>query len=414
MPGLGTRLLGAAVAGAGAGILQQAQTRREEALLRLRRDWQVQDREALWAREDAKAAAAPPPAPTTATDIHGRHRIVAPGTPEHGTLLFSDVGEAPAPPPTTEQQNIAAYLAANPGKTMDDYFAAKRTGGVTVQTGDTAPAQPMSAVYDPQTRLKPSKDHVFDFNPQTGTIRRDERGLPIEVPRGKAATKAEELAEKAAGREESTKRQASLATTHIDAIKGILKDSPSTTTGIAGAFLSQIPSTSAHDLDRRIDTLKAMIGFNALNEMRANSPTGGALGNVTERELALLQSTVASLELSQSRDQFLENLALVEEQFNRVVHGPEGGGGAAPGEDPNLEPAPNVALPPPERVEPISAPAPASMSAPRPELPGPQGTVATGRFADMSIDDLATVDAAALSSEEFDAFMARLAELEGG
>ena len=134
---------------------------------------------------------------------------------------------------------------------------------------------------------------------------------------------------------------------------------------------AQVPGTAAHDLDRRIDTLKAMIGFNALNEMRANSPTGGALGNVTERELALLQSTVASLELSQSREQFLENLALVEEQFNRVIHGPEG---AAPGEDPNLEPAPNVALPPPERVEPISAPAPASMSALGPEVPGPAVT----------------------------------------
>ena len=109
--------------------------------------------------------------------------------------------------------------------------------------------------------------------------------------------------------------------------------------------MKSVGGTSAHDLDKRIDSLRAMIGFNALNEMRANSPTGGALGNVTERELGLLQSTVASLELSQSKEQFLENLALVEDQFNEVIHGPQAGGpemDASP-----LEPAPDVTLPPP-------------------------------------------------------------------
>ena len=34
--------------------------------------------------------------------------------------------------------------------------------------------------------------------------------------------------------------------------------------------------------------------------MRASSPTGGALGNVTEKELAFLQASVASLEATQS------------------------------------------------------------------------------------------------------------------
>ena len=63
MPGLGQRLLGAAVAGAGATIVENARNRREETLLRLRRDWQVQDRAdsaALtregWDRADARAA----------------------------------------------------------------------------------------------------------------------------------------------------------------------------------------------------------------------------------------------------------------------------------------------------------------------------------------------------------------------
>lgn len=61
MPGLGTRLLGAALAGYGTGIVSQAKSRREESLLNLRRKWQVEDREASaaltregWGRQDER------------------------------------------------------------------------------------------------------------------------------------------------------------------------------------------------------------------------------------------------------------------------------------------------------------------------------------------------------------------------
>ena len=49
--------------------------------------------------------------------------------------------------------------------------------------------------------------------------------------------------------------------------------------------------------------------------MRANSPTGSALGNVTERELALLQATWGSLQQAQSKEQFEANL----DRFNRQL-----------------------------------------------------------------------------------------------
>ena len=53
MAGLGRRLLGAALSGAGAGIIQQAAQQREQTLLMLRRQWQVEDRD-----KAAEAAAA--------------------------------------------------------------------------------------------------------------------------------------------------------------------------------------------------------------------------------------------------------------------------------------------------------------------------------------------------------------------
>lgn len=87
----------------------------------------------------------------------------------------------------------------------------------------------------------------------------------------------------------------------------------------AGSVLSGIPGTPAHNLDAAIDTIVANIGFDRLTEMRQSSPTGGALGAVTERELSLLQSTVASLRQSQSYEQFNQNLARVETQYRRTI-----------------------------------------------------------------------------------------------
>lgn len=86
------------------------------------------------------------------------------------------------------------------------------------------------------------------------------------------------------------------------------------TTGFGGAISSAVPGTPAYDLKLSIDTLLANAGFDALQEMRNNSPTGGALGQVTERELGLLQSTVSPIYLSQSTGQFLSNLKRFEEQ----------------------------------------------------------------------------------------------------
>lgn len=89
------------------------------------------------------------------------------------------------------------------------------------------------------------------------------------------------------------------------------------TTGFLGTATEKIPGTPAFDLVSTLDTIRANIGFDKLQEMRDNSPTGGALGQVSEQENRLLQSVWGSLENSQSREQFLENLQLVEDQVAR-------------------------------------------------------------------------------------------------
>lgn len=80
--------------------------------------------------------------------------------------------------------------------------------------------------------------------------------------------------------------------------------------GTAGrnAFLSNVPGTQAKNLSATLDTIKANIGFEELQRMRDNSPTGGALGQVTEKEIAFLQSVLGSLDQGQSPQQLRENL----------------------------------------------------------------------------------------------------------
>lgn len=86
------------------------------------------------------------------------------------------------------------------------------------------------------------------------------------------------------------------------------------TTGY-GSLLSKIPSTDARDFQKQIDTIKANIGFNELQAMRAASPTGGALGQVAVQELEYLQSVLGSLDTGQSPTQVRENLNSIKEHY---------------------------------------------------------------------------------------------------
>lgn len=83
------------------------------------------------------------------------------------------------------------------------------------------------------------------------------------------------------------------------------------TAGI-GQPLSYIPGTGARDLEADLNTIKGNVAFSALQQMRANSPTGGALGNVSDTETKLLSSTLGSIDQAQSPEQLEENLNIIK------------------------------------------------------------------------------------------------------
>lgn len=91
------------------------------------------------------------------------------------------------------------------------------------------------------------------------------------------------------------------------------------TAGFAGVPLAKLPGSAAADLRAAIDTVEANLAFDRLQQMRQSSPTGGALGSVSERELTLLGATLASLKQSQSPKQLAENLRFVQQQYKKVL-----------------------------------------------------------------------------------------------
>lgn len=88
-----------------------------------------------------------------------------------------------------------------------------------------------------------------------------------------------------------------------------------TTTGLVGALNKYIPGTQATDLKGVIDTIAGNIGFAELTAMRAASPTGGALGQVSDREIGLLTSVLGSLKQSQSTEQVKANLQKIKQHL---------------------------------------------------------------------------------------------------
>lgn len=133
------------------------------------------------------------------------------------------------------------------------------------------------------------------------------------IPGGPADIKAGEAGAKAQGRADA----AALA---ADNVLSAVEDAKGMTTGLTAGPMSlaaQIPGTDARNLQAKLETIKANLGFDRLQQMREMSPTGGALGAVAVQELIALQSTVASLDQAQSPSQLRDSLTKIEGHYKK-------------------------------------------------------------------------------------------------
>lgn len=166
----------------------------------------------------------------------------------------------------------------------------------------------------------PPKDTAWARNAD-GTVKTDERGVPIALPiQGtKLFKESEKIGEKEGQVQEETTVTAGVVLGNIDKIRKRMEESILPTTGIFGQALRNVGGTAALDVKKLIEPIQASIGFDRLQRMRDASPTGGALGQVSERELDLLMSTLSNLDQAQSGPQFLQALSQVETRYANII-----------------------------------------------------------------------------------------------
>lgn len=90
-------------------------------------------------------------------------------------------------------------------------------------------------------------------------------------------------------------------------------------TGFGADTVKGIGGTSAANVEGQLDIIGSNTAFDRLQKMREESPTGGALGSITERELALLQSTVASLKQGQSDEEFQRQMDIIIQRYQDAL-----------------------------------------------------------------------------------------------
>jgi hypothetical protein len=99
----------------------------------------------------------------------------------------------------------------------------------------------------------------------------------------------------------------------VDTIDKAIDNTSGWTAGL-GTFLTSIPASGAKNLEATLSTIQADSAFSTLQAMRDASPTGGALGAISERELSLLQNARVALDQSQSPSELKDNL----ENYKRI------------------------------------------------------------------------------------------------
>lgn len=152
-------------------------------------------------------------------------------------------------------------------------------------------------------------------------------GTPVFMSPGAAVrTGAQPYDAKAAGTNAAGAAQLrdaknSIITEDIGRALQVIAENPRMATGIGSQIMGGVGGTPANALNGMLSTIKANVGFDQLQAMRAASPTGGALGAVSDAENKLLQSVLGNLEASQRPEDLTFNLKRLNNTVMDIVHG---------------------------------------------------------------------------------------------
>jgi len=146
-------------------------------------------------------------------------------------------------------------------------------------------------------------------------------GQASQIPGGPAALEAEQNEKKAAGRESQKAVTQGVMFDEISRALEVIEQNPNMAAGplsVVGQFLNVGP---ANKLEGRLEAIKPNIAFERLDQMRQNSPTGGAVGQLSDSEREALSSVMGSLRQTQSPDDLQYNLRRLNNLIIDAQHG---------------------------------------------------------------------------------------------
>lgn len=270
----------------------------------MQRGWSKADRDEQWAHEDAK-----PDWQTfeSGGDVYRYNRNDPSSKPE----TFFDGPQASGFRPMTSEEKAAYGLPPDSAAQIgpDGKVDTIGGGGVNVDVNNMGSIPPGYAVeYDEAGN--PVKMNAVP-------------GSPAYLDEQDKIAEKNALAEKAAvgeGRRD----------TNTDTIVGaasIARDLAAKpgNAGVVGAVMSALSETDAAEMRRQVSVLTANATIENLTAMRQASPTGGALGSVTEKEGAMLAAAAGAIDPNAKPADFVRALDNYERTLLRIIHGPAEG-----------------------------------------------------------------------------------------
>lgn len=208
----------------------------------------------------------------------------------------------PQPEQTAEMQNLswrAQQAGLQPGTPEYTEFmlTGGRNDGVTVNNMGNIPAG-----Y--QLRTDPD-----------GTQRMEP------IPGSPAALEIEAAQAAAGAKQENQATSGDIITTAAANAREIANRAGRMATGTGGRILSVFGESDAAELRRQVEVLKSNAKIENLQAMRAASPTGGALGSVSNQENEMLAAKAGALDPNAGPEQFQKQLDDYERTLLRIVHG---------------------------------------------------------------------------------------------
>lgn len=207
--------------------------------------------------------------------------------------------------PTALMQNVEYIRQQNPGMSMQEALQLAKSGTTVNVNGQApSPATGYRNVFDDQGRLVAQEPIP---------------GGPVDTEQRQAA-QAQERATQAQESQQQTTDNVVL--NQVSAIREMLNnggmfDLPEA--GILGNALGRMGiNQEAVNMRNRLATLEGMVSFDQLAKMREASPTGGALGAISERELTLLSAQLGTLDQSSDPQTIMETLDLLESVMRKA------------------------------------------------------------------------------------------------